>query len=202
MKSKMPYLGVKAPVLKQALKPVFDEHILPSEAAFEDTTLALWAEAKHREERYAAIALTGHRAYRPMQTMKRLPMYQRLIVEGAWWDYVDLIASNRLLTLLLNHPAPMKKKMLSWARGKDIWKRRSAIICQLKRKADIDLDLLYQAIEPSLGDKEFFLAKAIGWALRQHAKTDPREVRRYIKAHAERLAPLSKREALKNIGPK
>lgn len=202
MKSQMPYWGVQAGPLKQTIKPIMDAHPLQSAAALDATALALWSEATHREERYAAIALTGHKHYKRMQSMGRLPMYQRMIVQGAWWDYVDIIASSRLFVLHKNHPAPMKKKLLSWARGKDLWKRRSAIICQLKRKDDIDLELLYAAIEPSLGSKEFFLNKAIGWALREHAKTDPAEVRRYIKANRDDLSPLSKREALKNIGAK
>jgi len=93
----------------------------------------------------------------------------------------------------------MRKKMLQWSRSRNLWKRRSAILCQLSFKTETDLDLLYAAIEPSLVSKEFFLQKAIGWALRQYAWTDPREVRRYVRANAARLSALSKREALKNI---
>ena len=70
--------------------------------------------------------------------------------------------------------------MRAWSRSTDMWKRRTAILCQLKFKADTDLALLYDCIEPNLGDKEFFIRKAIGWALRQHAWTDPDEVRRYV----------------------
>jgi 3-methyladenine DNA glycosylase AlkD len=80
-----------------------------------------------------------------------------------------------------------------------MWKRRAAIICQLRRKRDTDLALLYDCIEPNLADGEFFIRKAIGWALRQYAWTDPREVKRYVRAHRGRLSPLSVREALKNV---
>jgi 3-methyladenine DNA glycosylase AlkD len=90
--------------------------------------------------------------------------------------------------------------MLRWSRDKDIWKRRSSIICQLGFKQDTDLDLLYACIEPSLDSDEFFLRKAIGWALRQYAWTDPDEVIRYVNAHEGSLSGLSKREALKNVG--
>ncbi len=76
---------------------------------------------------------------------------------------------------------------------------RTSLICQLTFKEKTDLALLYACIEPSLGSKEFFLRKAIGWALRQHAWTDPKEVARYVKANESRLSPLSRREALKNI---
>ena len=123
-----------------------------------------------------------------------------MIVDGAWWDYVDAIATRRLWTLLENDRAAMKARMRAWSRDTDMWKRRSAIICQIKAKAATDLDLLYACIEPALASKEFFLRKAIGWALREYAWTDPDEIRRYVAANAARLSSLSKREALKNIG--
>jgi 3-methyladenine DNA glycosylase AlkD len=120
-----------------------------------------------------------------------------LIVTGAWWDYVDTIASHQIGGLLQRHPTPMKKTQNTWAHGKDMWLRRSAIIAQLGFGPDIDRKLLYDCIEPSIDRPEFFLRKAIGWALRQHARTDAAEVLRYVKANRTRLSPLSKREALK-----
>ncbi len=94
----------------------------------------------------------------------------------------------------------MKRRMLAWSRDADMWKRRSAILCQLRAKGETDLEFLYACIEPSLDSKAFFLRKAIGWALRQYAWTDPAEVARYVAAHADRLSGLSQREALKNVG--
>lgn len=90
--------------------------------------------------------------------------------------------------------------MLAWSKSNNIWKRRTSILCQLRFKRDTNLDLLYACIEPSLDSKEFFLRKAIGWALRQYAWTDPREVRRYVREQKEKLSNLGQREALKNIG--
>jgi 3-methyladenine DNA glycosylase AlkD len=89
--------------------------------------------------------------------------------------------------------------MLAWSKSKNIWKRRTSILCQLGFKKDTDLGLLYACIEPSLDSEEFFLRKAIGWALRQHAWTDSAEVKRYVSCNAARLSGLSQREALKNI---
>jgi 3-methyladenine DNA glycosylase AlkD len=89
--------------------------------------------------------------------------------------------------------------MLAWSRSDDLWKRRSAILCQLRFKGDTDLGLLYACIEPALSSKEFFLRKAIGWALRAYAWIDPKEITRYVNVHEGALSPLSKREALKNI---
>jgi len=91
--------------------------------------------------------------------------------------------------------------MLRWSRDPDRWLRRTSIICQLGAKKSTDLDLLYACIEANLDDPDFFLRKAIGWALRQYAWTDPDEVRRYVAARTDRLSPLSRREALRNVGP-
>ena len=81
-----------------------------------------------------------------------------------------------------------------------MWKRRTSILCQLGFKERTDLKLLYDCIEPNLDDREFFIRKAIGWALRQYAWTNPKEVQRYVRAHEDRLSGLSRREALKNVG--
>ncbi len=94
----------------------------------------------------------------------------------------------------------MKPAMLGWARGGNMWKRRSAILCQLHAKAATDRHFLMACIAPSLSSKEFFLRKGIGWALRHYARTDPDWVRGYVADHEATLSPLSRREALKHIG--
>jgi 3-methyladenine DNA glycosylase AlkD len=128
-----------------------------------------------------------------------MKMYEELIVTGAWWDYVDDIASHRVGAILRDYPAPMRRKMLAWSKSADLWKRRTSILCQLSFKAETDLELLYACIEPSLGSREFFLQKAIGWALRQYAWTDGAEIQKYVRRNRTRLSALSCREALKNI---
>ncbi len=200
MKSEMPFLGVSSPNLKRVTKPLFDAERLDTFEAWRDTALEMWRGAKHREERYAALRFCEHRYYKKFHTLAALPMYEEMIVDGAWWDYVDWIAAGRLYPILLDDPAPMKRTMRAWARGDDLWKARSSILCQLKAKDAIDLELLYDCIAPSIPSKAFFLRKAIGWALRQHAKIDPDEVHRYVKANADALSGLSKREALKGTG--
>ena len=199
MKSTMPYLGVTSPLMRATCKRVLPGIPLPDAETWRDLTLSLWRRAEYREERYAAIALTGDRRAKPFQTPDSLPMYEEMIVTGAWWDYVDEIAGNRLGVLLEKHPKMMRQTMLAWSRCDDMWKRRSSIICQLRFKEKTDLELLYACIEPSLSSKEFFLRKAIGWALRQYAWSDPKEIIRYVRKHRDVLSPLSKREALKNI---
>ena len=201
MKSVMPYHGVKAVPLRAVCKALFAAHPIEDAVMWRNDVLSLWRDAAFREERYVAIELSGHRRALPFQRMDALPMYEEMIVSGAWWDFVDAIAVHRLGPLLEAEPRAMKAKMRAWSRSGDLWKRRSAIICQVARKQKTDLPLLYEAIAPSLARKEFFLRKAIGWALRAYAWIDPDEVARYVRDHESELSGLSKREALKNIGP-
>lgn len=199
MKSAMPFHGVGAGPMRQVCSAVFADVALPDAAAWQDAVLTIWRGARFREERYAAIELTGIRPARPWQTPDVLPMYEELIVTGAWWDYVDTLAAHRVGAILRSHPAPMGCTLRRWARDEDLWKRRTAILAQLTFRQQTDLDLLYACIEPSIDAREFFLRKAIGWALRQYARSDPREVSRYVTAHRDRLSPLSVREALKHV---
>jgi 3-methyladenine DNA glycosylase AlkD len=199
MKSAMPYRGVSSPVLKRLYRELFAAHPLKSRAEWRAVTLQLWRGASYREERYAAIGLVDARAYAAYRTLAAVPMLEEMIVTGAWWDYVDPLATHPLGDVLVAHPERMPEMMRRWAGGSDMWKRRASILCQIRRKRETDLRLLYDCIEPNLADREFFIRKAIGWALRQYAWTDPREVARYVKANRERLSPLSVREALKNI---
>ena len=197
MKSEMPYLGVQMPALKAVCRKVFSAHLINAQKRWMDTILAIWRNADYREERYAAIRLGEHHAYEDFRTLEALPCYEEMIVDGAWWDYVDAIAPRLVGGLLTRYPKEMKGLMLEWAHSSDIWKRRTSIICQLKFKDATDVDLLQTCIEPSIDHSEFFLRKAIGWALREYAKTDPDEVIAYVTENAHGLSALSKREALR-----
>ncbi|MDB6042347.1 MAG: alkylation repair enzyme [Gammaproteobacteria bacterium] len=199
MKSAMPYHGVPTPLLRQVCKSTFADLRFATASHWQAQVLHLWRGARFREERYAALYLAGDKRGRPFQTLSAMKMYDELIVTGAWWDYVDDIASHRVGPILRDYPEPMRRKMLSWSKSSNLWKRRTAIICQLGFKAETDLELLYACIEPSLGSREFFLQKAIGWALRQHAWTDGAEIKRYVRLNRTRLSALSCREALKNF---
>ena len=199
MKSAMPFLGVSAVPMRAACKRIFTDHPISDKRTWQKDVLTLWRRALYREERYGAIELSGDKRARAFQTFDVLPLYEEMIVTGAWWDYVDTIATHRLDQLLRTEPRRMRKAMLAWSQSPDLWQRRSAILCQITFKTETDLELLYGCIDPSLASKEFFLRKAIGWALRQYARSDPREVVRYVRAHQDELSPLSKREALKNV---
>jgi 3-methyladenine DNA glycosylase AlkD len=200
MKSAMPYLGISAVPLRQFCKTAFADLGWDDTKAWQADALTIWRGAQFREERYCAIELTGLRAAKLFQHIDALPMYEEMIISGAWWDYVDNIAGQRLWTLLQNDREAMTRAMRDWSTDDNMWKRRSSILCQLRAKSETDLDLLYACIEPSLDSKEFFLRKAIGWALRQYARTDAAEVRRYVARNEGRLSGLSRREALKHIG--
>lgn len=199
MKSAMPYHGVQAPLLRDCCRRLFRDEDFATVDVWRRSVLEVWRGARYREERYVAIALTGDRRAAAFQNPKLLPLYEEIVVAGAWWDYVDEIASRRIGPILKKYPAPMRKKMLVWSKSENIWKRRTSILCQLRFKRDTDLDLLYACIEPSLDSKEFFLRKGIGWALRQYAWTDPAEIRSYVRRNRSQLSALTVREALKNI---
>jgi 3-methyladenine DNA glycosylase AlkD len=160
--------------------------------------LALWRGAAFREERYAALELAADRRYSGCRTPEAMPMLEEMVVTGAWWDHVDAIA-HLVGQILREHPEAMKPLMREWSTDTSLWKRRVSIICQISFKNDTDLELLYASIEPNLADRDFFIRKAIGWALRAYAWTDPDEVARYVREHQALLSGLSRREALKNV---
>lgn len=194
MKSAMPYAGVPMPELRRIVRELYPARTWkPGFEEWRDTVLALWANARYHEERYAAISLAARR-----KELDALPVIERMIVEGAWWDYVDALA-KQVAVLLRNHPDELKPLLREWAHDESIWKRRVAIISQLGFKRDTDLELLYDTIEPNLEEESFWLRKAIGWALRDLSWHDKDEVARYVRANEHRLSPLSRREGMKNI---
>lgn len=199
MKSAMPYHGVSTPVLRKVCRTAFAEVGFATSSHWQALVLDIWREAQFREERYSALYLAGDKRARAFQTPTAMKMYEELIVTGAWWDYVDDIASHRVGPILQAYPEPTRRKMLAWSKSDNIWKRRTSIICQLGFKENTDLALMYACIEPSLGSREFFLQKAIGWALRQYAWIDGTEIKRYVRSNRSRLSALSCREALKNL---
>jgi 3-methyladenine DNA glycosylase AlkD len=201
MKSEMPYRGLTAPELRALLRPILAEPALRIEERqrWEAAVRDLWDSATHREERYAAIALTGHRSYRGWQDPDSVPLYQHLITTGAWWDLVDEVASNRIGPILRDHRDTMAPLLLQWATDEDLWLRRTAIISQLTFKEETDVGLLRAAIDANLEDRSFWIRKAIGWSLRQYARTDPDWVRSTVAEYGDRLSGLSRREAMKHL---
>ena len=199
LKTDIPCRGVTVPLQREIVSRAAANFPIESFADWRDTVLELRRGAEYREELGCAGFLAGQRRYREFQTLAALPLYEELIVRGAWWDLVDEIATHRLGPLLLSYPAEMRRKMLDWSRDRSLWKRRSSIISQMTLKEMTDRELLYACIEPNLSDGDFFIRKAIGWALRAFAYIDPDEVVRYVEEKGDLLSPLSKREALRNL---
>lgn len=196
MKSTMPFKGVPSPAVRRTVRALAKEHPFTSAQELHATVTHLWTVATYREERYAAIMLTDSTLGRGEPAL--LPFYAVVIGTGQWWDYVDSIAP-RLCELLQQHRAVMEPVLREWSIHPNFWFRRAAIISQLAGKSATDTQLLSEVIAPNLADREFFIRKAIGWALRQHARTDPGWVRQYVAVHEEQLSPLSRREALKHL---
>ena len=198
MKSSILSLGVRVPEVRRCVVAAAADFPMESPEQLRATVLVLWREAQWREEQYAAIDLTGLRLVAKDPLM--LPVYEEIIRTGAWWDFVDGV-SQRICGLLLAHRALMTPVLLKWSTDEDFWIRRAAITSQLKAKAATDTDLLRAVIEANLDDREFFVRKAVGWALREFAKTNPAWVRDFVTQHAGHLSPLSRKEALRHLNP-
>ena len=199
MKSVMPYHGVRMPVLRRTCRGLFAEHPLDTREEWEEAIRTLWREATHREERYAAIALLSERRYAPFRTPEALTLVEELVVDGAWWDLVDWLA-HVVRDILVTDREAVKPTLRAWSKDDDLWKRRVALIAQLGLRGDTDVALLLDCIEPNLDDPELFVRKAIGWALRDYAWHDPAWVAQTVAELGDRLSPLSRREATKNLG--
>lgn len=197
MKSAMPFRGVRLPRVRRLTDEAVAAHPLLTLDEVETAVMTLWDEAVFREERYAATALTGH----PLAAgrLEMLPVYEHIAVTGAWWDHVDAIC-GRIATLHDTRPVETAEIVRHWARSDDRWLRRLAIISQLGRRERVDTGLLAEVVELNAADRELFVRKAIGWALREYARVDPDWVRAFVATHAGTLSGLSKREALKHVG--
>lgn len=196
MKSSILSLGVRVPEVRRSVVAAAAAYPFESPEQLRATVLELWREAQWREERYAAIDLTGLRLVARDPLM--LPVYEEIIRAGAWWDFVDGV-SQRIGALLQAHRAMMTPLLRAWSTDEDFWIRRAAITSQLKAKGATDTELLREVIEANLADPEFFIRKAIGWALREYAKTNAAWVRDFVAEHGARLSPLSRKEALRHL---
>lgn len=204
MKSAMPYRGLTSPVLTATLRPILGDpaYSQADRTRWEATVRTLWDEAEYREERYAALALAGHRRYRAFRDVSTLELHAYLARTGAWWDLVDDLATHHVAPVLLAHRRGATPVVRAWAEDDSLWVRRTAVLAQLPAKSETDTALLAHCLEVNLPGSEFgsefFIRKAIGWALREFAKTDPQWVLDFV--GSRELSPLSRREALKRLG--
>jgi 3-methyladenine DNA glycosylase AlkD len=189
----LPFLGIRRPEVRRIVRAA--TRVQPGDAAdFTAAARDLWDAAEFREERYAAQDLLALRW--SFGRLELLDLHRHMAVTGAWWDHVDEVA-HRIGDLRATHPAQMDPVLRAWSQDSSMWLRRLAILGQLGRRDQLDLVLLADVIEPNLADPEFFIRKAIGWALRDAARQHPAWVRRFVETHP--LSALSRREALKHL---
>lgn len=196
LKTDMPFYGVQKAGRVTILRAVKVRFPPSDRDAYRTAVLALWAQP-HREEKYLAIGYA--RSFPQFVTLSSVPLYRRLIVEGAWWDLVDGIATSLIGDVLLNQRRRMTPKVVAWIDDRDMWLRRTSILAQIGHKKDTDADLLFEACERRMHETEFFIRKAIGWALRDYARTDPDAVAAFVTEHRDDLSGLSYREATKHL---
>jgi 3-methyladenine DNA glycosylase AlkD len=201
MKSDMPFLGIATPLRRQLVSGATRGRACVDGDALSQALLDLWQAATHREQRYAALDLLRLPAHGKLVALPLLPAVEAMLRTGPWWDFNDEISGQVLPLLLQRHPAEMKPLLRQWARGDDLWFRRAAMLAQRALKKDFDAVLLYDCILPSLGaprfEREFFIRKGMGWALRERSYAAPDEVRAFCTEYAAQLSPLTVREALK-----
>lgn len=196
MKSDMPFYGVMSKDRRTVTRQLVVEYPARDHAGYARNVRSLWSGA-FREDRYLAI---GYARSRPrFVTISSLPLFRTMIVQGAWWDFVDEIASHLVGSVLIAQPDVATPRVATWVSVDDRWLRRTSIICQLRRKTSTDIELLDHACSQNLSDTDFFIRKAIGWALREYAKTDPQWVLAYVHDHRDSMSGLSLTEATKHL---
>jgi len=195
MKHRFDFLGVRSPAVRSAAKPVLAaaENANPSQLiAFVDQC---WSQPE-REFQYVGCLVL--RKWIATLEADHIVDLERFVTTKSWWDTVDSLAAWSVGPLVLANPN-LVDVMDRWIESDDMWLGRTAIIHQLGYKADTDADRLFRYVESRADDTEFFIRKAIGWALRQYARQSPDQVRAFVSANEDRLSGLSKREALKHL---
>jgi len=192
MRDQFEYLGLKGPVMGGLLRQHIDQHGLPDLPDLDPILRDLWA-LPQREYQYAATGILSRCENRlPAGFMRTL---EYLLVTKSWWDTVDTIATGTVGVHFKRYPQVKARYLARWRKSRKFWLRRACILFQLNYKADTDFPLMQDIIRENLGSEEFFINKAIGWALRQYTRVDPQAVRRFVAETP--LQPLSAREALK-----
>ena len=195
MKGQFPFLGLKQPERLALTRDFLKERGVPAGDELRRVAEELW-ELPEREFHYTAIALLEKRMKQADPSF--VSLYEKLIASKSWWDTVDLLASKLAGRLFLSHPGLAREHIPLWISSDNLWLRRTALLFQLTYKEKTDAEWLFELIRTCADEKEFFIRKAIGWALREYAKSDPRAVRDFVAG--TKLSPLSVREALKHIG--
>ena len=196
MREQFEYLGIKSPEGAALLRKHLQEHGLPPLDKLDGVVRELW-NLPQREFQYTALGLISK--FETKVDENFITTIEYLITTKSWWDTVDILAGHAVGSHFKRFPKVKEKYLKRWRKSDNFWLRRTTLLFQLGYKKETDFDLLCEIIKENLGSDEFFINKAIGWALRQYAHTNPAPVKKFVKATRE-LHPLSRREALKNIG--
>lgn len=192
MRGRFEFLGVKTPARRKAAKAFFKKH---GGADIDWRFVRQAWEHPFREMQYAALDYLETR--KNLLCPGDLPQLKKLAQTKSWWDTIDFL--DRLAGGIIAGFPETRPVILQWSRDEDIWLRRLAIDHQLLRKDQTDQHLLEQILVNNLNQTEFFINKAIGWALRDYSKTNPEWVKNFIRQHHGKMAPLSIREASKYL---
>lgn len=196
MKTDMPFYGVTSPLRRQISRELKARFRPQDGAEYRENVLALWA-LPHREEKYLAIGYATD--FKSHIVFEHIDLFRRLVVEGAWWDFVDAIASHLVGRVVLNDRERMRPFLEQWIDDDDLWLRRTALLCHLGHKGETDWAMLFDFCLRRAGETEFFIRKAIGWALREYSRVEPDRVRQFLADHRPELSGLSYREAAKHL---
>ena len=195
MRDLFPFLGLDAKSQRALARTVFAALPKPTEDDLRTVALACWR-MDEREYQYFACDLL--RAHARVPGPGFLGTTRSLITTKSWWDTVDPLATRVVGGLVHRHPE-LVTTMDEWSADENMWLVRTAILHQLNYGAETDPERLFGYCTRQAGHPDFFVRKAIGWALRQYARTDPRAVRDYVERNRDRLSPLSVREASKHL---
>ncbi|WEK55536.1 MAG: DNA alkylation repair protein [Candidatus Cohnella colombiensis] len=194
LRDQYPFLGIKTPERRQLLKQFKAEHGMPNKDLLLEIVQELW-QLPEREFQNVAMDLLG--TYSKHAKPEDIDIFEQLITMKSWWDTVDYLAASTVGDHLKRFPQLIVPYTERWIHSDNLWLRRSAILYQLKYKKQTDVERLFAYIQLGKDEQDFFIRKAIGWALREYAKTDADAVKRFV---AEtKLSPLSEREALKRL---
>lgn len=193
MKNHFKFFGLKSPVMKEVLKNHVKNYGLP-DMSIPEVTKKCW-NYREREMQYIGMFLVD-KLKKDIQEGD-LKALEATITEKSWWDTVDHIAKHHMGHYIKTFKHREQELVEKWIHSPNMWLNRTAILYQLSYKKDTNEDILKYVIEEQRENKEFFIRKAIGWALREYAKTNPDFVVNYV--NSTELQPLSRKEALKNI---
>lgn len=194
LRGQFEFLGVPVPFQRKLMKEWAKRVDKPDSEQLRELVLSLW---QLPEREYQRVAIDLLVMWRKQLTVDDVPWLEQLITSKSWWDTVDTIAPKIVGFLYVSDPGPMLDWLDEWNRSDNIWLQRTTVLFQLQAKTDTNEQLLYRYIGQLARSDEFFVQKAIGWALRQYARVQPNTVVAFVQACP--LKPLSRREALKHI---